>query len=51
MNVETASPKVEKQREMLTELLMADHPDAVRKQTTTADDELDGAGRALRGRP
>ena len=40
MTVETVSPRVEKQREMLTEMLMADQPEVDPKQTTTADNEL-----------
>ena len=40
MTVDTVSPRVEKQREMLTEMLMADQPEVDPKQTTTADNEL-----------
>jgi len=40
MEVTTASPKVEKQRAVLTELLMADQPDEDPKQTTTGDNLL-----------
>ena len=45
MKVETASPKVEKQRKMLTALLLADHPTPCAKERTTGDDELDALGR------
>src|SRR3954471_907592 len=40
MEVTTASSKVEKQRAVLTELLMADQPDEDPKQTTTGDNLL-----------
>ena len=40
MVVHTASPKVERCRTMLTELLMSEQPAESRKQTTTADDKL-----------
>ncbi len=45
MRVETASPKVEKHRAMLTALLMADHPTPCAKERTTRDDELDELAR------
>ena len=45
MKVETNSPKVEKQRRMLTALLLADHPVPCAKEMTTGDDELDALGR------
>jgi formate dehydrogenase major subunit len=45
MRVETSSPKVEKQRKMLTALLLSDHPVPCAKERTTADDELDALGR------
>ena len=35
MKVETNSPKVEKQRKMLTALLLADHPSPCAKEQTT----------------
>ena len=44
MTVETNSPKVEKQRKMLTALLLADHPVPCAKEKTTGDDELDALG-------
>ncbi len=40
MTVDTVSPRVEKQRAVLTEMLMADQPEVDAKQTTTADNEL-----------
>jgi len=40
MVVRTASPKVERSRAMLTELLMADQPEQSAKQDTTGDDRL-----------
>src|SRR6476619_6232480 len=40
MEVTTASPKVEKQRAVLTELLMADQPEEDPKETTTGDNLL-----------
>jgi formate dehydrogenase major subunit len=40
MEVKTATDQVEKQRAVLTELLMADQPDVDPKETTTADNEL-----------
>lgn len=45
MQVETASPKVEKHRRMLTALLMADHPVPCAKEQTTGDDRLDALAR------
>jgi formate dehydrogenase major subunit len=45
MKVETNSPKVEKQRKMLTALLLSDHPVPCAKEQTTGDDELDALGR------
>jgi formate dehydrogenase major subunit len=40
MEVTTGSERVEKQRAMLTEMLMSDQPEVDPKQTTTADNEL-----------
>jgi formate dehydrogenase major subunit len=40
MKVSTHSEKVERQRRMLTELLMSDQPEVCAKETTTADNEL-----------
>src|SRR5438067_7252072 len=45
MTVETASPKVEKHRRMLTALLLADHPVPCAKERTTGDDALDALAR------
>ena len=45
MTVETHSPKVEKQRKMLTALLLSDHPVPCAKERTTGGDELDALGR------
>src|SRR5262245_46771600 len=45
MKVETNSPKVEKQRAMLTRLLLSDHPTPCAKERTTADCELEALGR------
>ncbi|MBX9580604.1 MAG: molybdopterin-dependent oxidoreductase [Gemmataceae bacterium] len=45
MTVETASPKVEKQRKTLTALLLSDHPVPCAKERTTGDDALDALGR------
>src|SRR5215211_6973115 len=45
MRVETASPKVEKHRRMLTALLLADHPMPCAKEKTTGDDLLDALAR------
>ena len=40
MTVDTISPRVERQRSVLTELLMSDQPEVDAKQQTTADNEL-----------
>src|SRR6478735_12025958 len=45
MKVETASPKIEKHRKMLTALLLADHPVPCAKERTTGDDVLDALAR------
>jgi formate dehydrogenase major subunit len=45
MAVHTATEKVEKQRKVLTALLLADHPVPCAKELTTKDDELDALGR------
>src|SRR5438477_9547421 len=45
MTVETHSPKVEKQRKMLTALLLSDHPVPCAKERGTGDDLLDVLGR------
>ena len=45
MTVETNSPRVEKQRKMLTALLLSDHPVPCAKERTTGGDELDALGR------
>ena len=45
MTVETASPKVEKHRKMLTALLLADHPTPCAKERTTGGDLLDALAR------
>jgi formate dehydrogenase major subunit len=45
MSVETASPRVEKQRRMLTALLLADHPTPCDKERTTGDCELEALAR------
>src|SRR4051794_36309324 len=45
MTVETASPKVENYRKMLTALLLADHPTPCAKERTTGDDVLDALTR------
>ena len=45
MTVETASPKVESHRRMLTALLLADHPTPCAKERTTGDDALDALAR------
>jgi len=54
MNVATQSEKVERQRRMLTELLMSDQPETCPKETTTGDNQLfalarryDAFGRSL----
>jgi formate dehydrogenase major subunit len=44
MNVETCSKKVERQRKMLTALLLADHPVPCEKEKTTGDCELEALG-------
>src|SRR6185436_5227401 len=44
MKVDTKSEKVERQRKMLTELLMSDHPSPCARETTTADCELEALG-------
>jgi formate dehydrogenase major subunit len=45
MAVITDSPRIEKQRRMLTELLLSDHPVPCAKERTTGDDELDALAR------
>src|SRR5262245_28055543 len=45
MKVETSSPRVEKQRKLLTALLLADHPVPCAKEKTTGGDELDALAR------
>ncbi|MGH7162868.1 MAG: formate dehydrogenase subunit alpha [Planctomycetota bacterium] len=45
MKVKTASPKVERSRRMLTELLLADQPESSPKEATTGDDRLFELGR------
>ncbi len=45
MKVVTDSPRVEKQRAMLTALLLADHPSPCVKERTTGDCELEALGR------
>src|SRR5262245_45765669 len=45
MKVETASPKVERHRKMLTALLLSDHPVPCARERTTGDDMLDSLGR------
>src|SRR5947208_7625237 len=45
MTVETNSPRVEKQRKMLTALLLSDHPVPCAKERTTGGDELDALAR------
>lgn len=45
MTVEMHSPRVEKQRKMLTAMLLADHPVPCAKEKTTGDDLLDAMGR------
>ena len=52
MKVETATDKVERQRRMLTRLLLADQPPpGDPKETTTGDSELQALVRPLRGQP
>ncbi|MFQ5733891.1 MAG: molybdopterin-dependent oxidoreductase, partial [Planctomycetaceae bacterium] len=45
MTVETSSGKVEKHRQMLTRLLLADHPVPCERERTTGDCELEALGR------
>jgi formate dehydrogenase major subunit len=45
MRVETQSPRVEKQRRMLTALLLAEHPTPCRRERATGDCELEALGR------
>jgi formate dehydrogenase major subunit len=45
MQVQTGGPRVEKQRRMLTALLLADHPTPCERERTTADCELEALGR------
>ena len=45
MQVETASDKIERQRKMLTELLLSEHPSPCEKERTTGDCELEELGR------
>ena len=45
MSVQTASERVEKQRKMLTALLLADHPIPCSKETSTGDCDLEMLGR------
>ena len=45
MTVTTDSPRIEKQRKMLTALLLSDHPVPCAKERTTGDDELDALAR------
>jgi formate dehydrogenase major subunit len=45
MAVVTDSHRIEKQRRMLTELLLSDHPVPCAKEKTTGDDELDALAR------
>ena len=45
MTVETDSPKVAKQRRVLTELLLSEHPTPCERETTTGDCELEELGR------
>ena len=45
MKVDTCSPRVEKQRAMLTSLLLSDHPSPCAKERTTADCALEALGR------
>jgi formate dehydrogenase major subunit len=40
MKVETSSPKVERQRKVLVELLMSDQPEVCPKESTTGDNQL-----------
>jgi formate dehydrogenase major subunit len=45
MTVETASPKVEQHRKVLTELLLDEHPSPCEREQTTGDCELEALGR------
>ena len=45
MEVSTSSPVVVRNRAMLTELLLADHPSPCVRETTTADCDLEALGR------
>jgi formate dehydrogenase major subunit len=45
MSVETSSEKIEKQRAMLTRLLLSDHPVPCEREKTTGDCELEELGR------
>src|SRR5689334_22639599 len=45
LQVVTHSERVEKQRRMLTELLLAEHPTPCEKERTTGDCELEALGR------
>ncbi len=45
MTVETASPKVEQHRKVLTELLLDEHPTPCEREQTTGDCELEALGR------
>ncbi|MHC4874883.1 MAG: formate dehydrogenase subunit alpha [Planctomycetota bacterium] len=45
MSVETASPKVEQHRKVLTELLLEEHPVPCEREQTTGDCELEALGR------
>jgi formate dehydrogenase major subunit len=45
MKVQTNSERVEKQRKVLTELLVADHPTPCERERTTGDCELEALGR------
>src|ERR1044072_7876928 len=46
MEGDTRSDKVERQRRMLTELLMSDQPEVCPKESTTGDSELHALARA-----
>ena len=45
MRVATSSPAIEKHREILTSLLLADHPVPCERESTTGDCELEGLAR------
>src|SRR6516164_9202307 len=45
MTVQTGGERVEKQRRMLTALLLADHPTPCKRERTTGDCELEALGR------